>query len=146
MPAQPCLAGRVAACLCAVALAWVPGCGTNPPASHPAVQFGETKRKTKPAPVPQFDRTTVELIQRLPVNSTPADAKRVLGRQPDKTEDDGDNTTAYYCLNRTTRETLRLRYCEGRLIGKELVPHLPESALLPAQSAPDEQPLEEVLK
>ena len=70
------------------------------------------------------DKQLVERSDRIPVYSSPEDARRTMHRRPDEVVEEGSGVQAHYynADSSPTSERLRLRYSSGRLIAKEILP------------------------
>ncbi len=97
----------------------IAGCGK---AEHSHLGGGSVAKKD-----PGYKAQDQELITRsnsIPVYSSPDNARRAMRRQPDDIVKDGNgNDTLVFNADSTPNsEQLRLKYQNGRLIGKEIVP------------------------
>src|SRR5204863_663852 len=102
-----------------LALPWVCGCGSQTHSS-----FGGVAPARKPNQYKAQDADLVQTSNKIPVYSTPDSAKRVMRRPPDQTinEENGVVTQYYNSDDTPNAERLRLRYANGHLIGKEIIP------------------------
>jgi hypothetical protein len=107
-----------------LALPWLAGCGSQKQSS-----FGSTAAVKKPNQYKAQDEQLIQSSNKIAVYSTPDSARRVLKRQPDQTStDDSGVVTQYYNSDDTPNaERLRLRYSNGHLIGKEIIPPDPNT-------------------
>ncbi|HLX64132.1 MAG TPA: hypothetical protein VKX17_22860 [Planctomycetota bacterium] len=100
--------------------AFLAGCGGSQSSSFtPGGAVVHNPNQYKP-----LDKELVAQSNTITVYSTPETARRVMKRQPDQTvnEENGVVTQYYKSDDSPNAERLRLRYANGHLIGKEIVP------------------------
>jgi hypothetical protein len=115
----------LAAAALVIALPWLAsGCGSK---SHSS--FGGVNPARKPNQYKAQDTELVQASNKIPVYSSPDNARRAMKRQPDQTvsEENGVITQYYNSDDTANAERLRLRYSNNRLIGKEILPPDPNT-------------------
>lgn len=100
------------------------GCGSQPHST-----LGVNSAVRKPNQYKAQDDQLVTNSNKIAVYSTPDGARRVMKRQPDQTvtEENGVITQYYNSDDTPNAERLRLRYSNGHLIGKEIIPPDPNT-------------------
>ena len=107
-----------------LALPWiVAGCGSSHSSSSSG-GGGAASVTHQPDQYKPLDTQLVDHSNNIQVYSSPENAKRVMHRAPDKVVDEGNGVeTQYYNADSSPNaDRLRLRYQNGRLIGKDIIP------------------------
>ncbi len=108
-----------------LALPWiVAGCGSSQSSSSASGDGGGAASVTRQPDYKPLDTQLVERSNNIQVYSSPESAKRVMRRAPDSVVDEGNGVEAQYynADGSPNADRLRLRYQNGRLIGKEIIP------------------------
>jgi hypothetical protein len=110
------------ALVCAALPIALSGCGSSQTTSSVTSGGGGVVRKANTYKAQ--DAQLIERANNITVYSTPDTVRRVMHRQPDQTVDEANGVvTQYYNSDDSpTAERLRLRYANGHLIGKEIMP------------------------